>query len=426
MNWTKRSLLGLAGALALSWGVSTPAVAQQQPPIRIGILVALEGAFAAGGRDAVRNVELALRQVNNTVAGRRIETIVAPTDTRPDTAVRQARKLIEQDRVDFIIGPLSGSEGIAIRDYAKTIPDRTIINGISGALEMTWVDPAPNVFRFNLDGAQWGSGLGTYVVRTKGWRRIATVSADYSFGYTNFLGFAVDFCRAGGTIVQRFWVPLGAADFGGVIAQLPDNVDAIYLGMGGTDAINFLNQWQQAGAGTRLIGGTIMADQTVLSARGRAKDALIGTPTSGPLAEDNTDPAWQNYVRLYREAFPANERFNSPSLFGVGYYIAISAAIAGLNAVNGDLSDGQRRFNAALSSLKLATPLGEVSLNENRQATGTVFVNEVAEGPGGTLVNRMVARVDGVNQTLGMTAEQFRAMGLPSRTNPDCRALGGG
>jgi ABC-type branched-subunit amino acid transport system substrate-binding protein len=336
----------------------------------LGLLVALEGAFAAGGRDAVRNVELALRQVNNTVAGRRIETIVAPTDTRPDTAVRQARKLIEQDRVDFIIGPLSGFEGIAIRDYAKTIPDRTIINGISGALEMTWVDPAPNVFRFNLDGAQWGSGLGTYVVRTKGWRRIATVSADYSFGYTNFLGFAVDFCRAGGTIVQRFWVPLGAADFGGVIAQLPDNVDAIYLGMGGTDAINFLNQWQQAGAGTRLIGGTIMADQTVLSARGRAKDALIGTPTSGPLAEDNTDAAWQNYVRLYREAFPANERFNSPSLFGVGYYLRPLPPVAGLNAVNGDLSDGQRRFNAALSSLKLATPLGEVSLNEKSPGNG--------------------------------------------------------
>ncbi|MFN7305944.1 MAG: hypothetical protein ACK5TQ_05110, partial [Acetobacteraceae bacterium] len=72
MNWTKRSLLGLAGAFALSWGLSAPAAAQQQPPIRIGILVALEGAFAAGGRDAVRNVELALRQVNHTVAGRRI------------------------------------------------------------------------------------------------------------------------------------------------------------------------------------------------------------------------------------------------------------------------------------------------------------------------------------------------------------------
>jgi ABC-type branched-subunit amino acid transport system substrate-binding protein len=327
--------------------------------------------------------------------------------------------------VDFVIGPLSGSEGIAIRDYAKTIPDRTIINGISGALEMTWVDPAPNVFRFNLDGAQWGAGVGRLAVE-RGMRRIATVVADYSFGYTNFLGFAVDFCRAGGTIVQRFWVPLGATDFGGVIAQLPDNVDAVYLGLGGTDAINFLNQWQQAGSGTRIIGGTIMADQTVLTSRGRARNALVGALTSGPIAEDNTDPAWQNYVRAYQAAFPANQRFPSPSLFGTGYFIATQAAIAALNAVNGDLSDGQRRFQAALSSLRLASPLGEISLNENRQATGTVFINEVVEGQGGSLAIRNVGRVQGVNQTLGMEPAQFRAMGLPSRTTPDCRALGGG
>lgn len=422
MDWTRRTFIGAVCAAAMA----SAAAAQTQPPIKIGILVALEGAFAAGGADGVRNVELALKQVGHMAGGRRVETVVAPTDTRPDTAVRQARKLIEQDQVDFIIGPLSGSEGIAMRDYAKTIPNRTVINGISGALETTWVDPAPNFFRYNLDGAQWGQGLGTYVVRTKGWRRVATVSADYSFGYTNFLGFAVDFCRSGGTIVERFWVPLGATDFGGVIAQLPDNVDAIYLGLGGTDAINFLNQWQQAGGDTRIIGGTIMADQTVLTARGRAKDALVGTPTSGPLAEDNTDPAWQNYVKAYQEAFPASERFPSPSLFGVGYYIATQAAIAALNAVNGDLSDGQQKFRAALSALRLETPLGLVTLNENRQATGSVFVNEVAEGPGGTLVNKMVARTDGVTQTLGMTAEQFRAMGLPSRTTPDCRALGGG
>jgi ABC-type branched-subunit amino acid transport system substrate-binding protein len=422
MNLTRRTLAGAVGAAAMASSVR----AQAQPPIKIGILVALEGAFAAGGADGVRNVELALRQARNTAGGRRIETIVAPSDTRPDTAVRQARKLIEQDQCDFIIGPLSGSEGIAMRDYAKTIPTKTVINGISGALETTWVDPAPNFFRYNLDGAQWGSGLGTYAVRTKGWRRVASVSADYSFGYTNFLGFAVDFCRAGGTIVQRFWVPLGASDYGGVIAQLPDNVDAIYLGLGGTDAINFLNQWQQAGAGTKILGGSIMADTTVLTSRGRARNALIGALTSGPIAEDNPDPAWQTYVRQYQEAFPANQRFPTPSLFGVGYHVATLAAIAGLNAVNGDLSDGQQKFRAALSALRLETPLGLVTLNENRQATGTDFVNEVAEGPGGNLVNRMVAKTEGVTQTLGMTAEQFRAMGLPSRTTPDnCAALAG-
>jgi len=418
----KRLLIGTVSALAMM----LPGAVKAQETIRVGILVALEGAFAAGGADGVRNVELALRQVNNMAGGKKIETIVAPTDTTPDTATRMARKLIEQDKVDIIIGPLSGSEGIAMRDYAKTVPNKTIINGISGALETTWVNPAKNFFRYNLDGAQWGSGLGTYVVKTKGWKRVATVTADYSFGYTNFLGFAADFCRAGGVIAERLWVPLGAADFAGVIAKLPDNVDAIYLGLGGTDAINFLNQFQQAGTKINLIGGTIMADQTVLTSRGRAKEALVGTPISGPIANDNTAPEWTSYVKAYQDGFPADRRFPTPSLFGVGYYNATLAMIAGLNAVNGDLSGDQAKFHAALSSLKLKTPLGEVSLNENRQATGTVFINEVVDGPGGNLAIKNVGRVDGVNQTLGMTTEAFRAMGLPSRTVPDCKALGGG
>jgi len=417
----KKLLIGSASALAMI----LPQLALAQETIKIGILVATEGAFAEGGKDGIRNVELALKQVDYMAGGKKIETVVAPTDTTPDTTIRQARKLIEQDGVDFIIGPLSGSEGIAMRDYAKTIPDKTVINGISGALETTWVDPAPNFFRFNLDGAQWGQGLGSYVVNEKGWKRVVTIAADYSFGYTNFLGFAVDFCRSGGDIVDRFWIPLGSSDFGGVIAQLPDDVDAIYLGVGGTDAINFLNQYEQAGADTNLIGGTIMADQTVLTSQGRAKEALVGTPTSGALAEDNPAPEWQAYVAAYQAAFPEAERFPTPSLFGVGYYNATLAAIAALNEIDGDLSDGQKKFHEALSALKLQTPLGVVTLNENRQATGTVFVNEVVEDADGNLHNKMVAKQDNVTQTLGMTPEEFKAMGLPSRDTPDCAALRG-
>ena len=402
-----------------------PAGAMAEDTIKIGVLVALEGVFAAGGADGVRNVELAVEQAGGMAGGKKIELVVAPSDTTPDTAVRQARKLIEQDGVDIILGPLSGSEGIAMRDYAKTVPDKTIINGISGALETTWVDPAANFFRFNLDGSQWGAGLGTYVVKEKGWNKVATVAADYSFGYTNFLGFAVDFCRSGGEIVERFWVPLGSSDFGGVIAAMPDDIDAIYLGVGGTDAINFLNQYEQAGAETNLIGGTIMADQTVLTSKGRAKDALIGTPTSGPLATDDPSPAWQSYVKAYQDAFPESERFPSPSLFGVGYYVAALAAIQGINEVGGDLSDGHVKLREALSTKPLDTPLGTVTLNENRQASGSVFITEVVDDGAGGLKVELKSRVDNINQTLGMTPDEFRAMGLPSRDTPDCTALGG-
>jgi branched-chain amino acid transport system substrate-binding protein len=412
----KRVLTGtLAAAAVLAAGA-----AQAQETIKIGLMTTQEGVFTVPGTDGIRGFKMALDAYGGEVAGKKIEWVLGPTDATPDTAVRQARKLVEQDGVDIIIGPLSGSEGIAMRDYAKTVPDKTVINGISGALETTWVDPAPNFFRFNLDGSQWGYGLGTYVVEEKGWDRIATVAADYSFGYTNFLGFAQDFCEAGGEIVERFWLPLGSGDFASIIAAMPYDIDAIYLGIGGTDAVNFLNQYEQAGGDTNLIGGTIMADQSVLTARGRAKEALVNTPTSGPQADDWDDEGWQAYVKTYQDSFPEAERFPTPSLFATGYYNATMAALKALETVDGDLSDGQKKFQAALAEVELDAPNGKITLDDNRQAIGTVFITEVRENEAGELYNTFVSKVDGVTQTLGMTPEEFRAIGLPGRDTPAC------
>ena len=410
----------VTGTLAAAAVLAAGGAEAQEDTIKIGLLVTQEGVFTVPGDDSIRGFKMALEEAGSEVAGKKIEWVLGPSDATPDTAVRQARKLVEQDGVDIIIGPLSGSEGIAMRDYAKTVPDKTIVNGISGALETTWVDPAENFFRFNLDGSQWGYGLGTYVVKEKGWDRIATVAADYSFGYTNFLGFAQDFCAAGGEIVERFWLPLGSGDFASIIAAMPDDIDAIYLGIGGTDAVNFLNQYEQAGGDTNLIGGTIMADQSVLTARGRAKEALVNTPTSGPQADDWDDENWKAYVKRYQDSFPEAERFPSPSLFATGYYNATMAVLKALEAINGELDEDQANLHAALAEVELDAPNGKITIDDNRQAIGSVFISEVVEGEDGNLVSKFVSKVDDVNQTLGMTPEEFRAIGLPGRDAPKC------
>lgn len=411
-------LLTTVAAVALL----APAVAMADT-IKIGLLAPQEGVFTEPGNDGIRGFELALAKFGGEVSGKKIEWVLGPTDASPDRAVREARKLIEQDQVDFIIGPLSGSEGVALRDYAKTIPNKTIINAASGALETTYVDPAPNFFRYHPDGAQWGYGLGSYVVNEKGWKKVASIAADYSFGYTNFLGFAVDFCKAGGDIVERFWLPLGSGDFASIIAALPDDVDAIYLGVGGTDAINFLNQYEQAGGDTNLIAGTIMVDQTVLSARGRAKDALIGMPSSGPQADDWDDPAWLEYVKAYQDAYP--DGLPSPSLFGTSYYGATIATLMALEKIGGELDDDHKNFHEALSAIEFDAPNGHIKLDENRQAIGSVFITEVVQDADGNLHSTFKAKVDNVNQTLGMSKEEFDKIGLPSRDAPDCAALRG-
>ncbi len=411
------------GTIALFVGAAMMAVqpAGAAEPIRIGVMATLEGTYTVLGEDGIRGFELALMKWGRKAGGHDIEVIVASTDATPDSAVRAARKLVEQDGVDIVVGPLSGSEGIAIRDYCKTQPQVTFVNGISGAQETTLYDPCPNFFRFNMDGAQWSAGLGEYIYDEKGYRTIATIGEDYSFVYTQVFGLVLEFCAMGGEVTERFWVPLGTKDFSSIIAALPDDVDAIYLGLGGGDAVNFLNQYAQAGGDAAFVGGTIMVDGTVLNSKGRAKELLIGVPSSGPQADTWDDPGWQAFVKAYQDAFPPEKRFPSPSLLATGYYNATTAVLTALDSIDGDLSDGQKRFREELTKLELDAPNGPIRLDGNRQAIGWNFVSEVVQLEDGNLATRLVKIKKEVNQTLGLDPATFKKIGLPGRDVPECR-----
>jgi branched-chain amino acid transport system substrate-binding protein len=401
--------------------VAATGAAQAQEKLRIGVMATLEGALTTLGEDGIRGLQVAAKQVGNKVIGKELEFIIVPTNASPDSALRAVRKLVEQDKVQLVIGPVSGSEGIAIRDYSKTQPGVTFLNGSSGALETTYVTPSENFFRFNMDGAQWLAGLGDYLYNTKGYKKIVTLAEDYSFPYTQIMGLALEYCRAGGQITDRLWVPLGTKDFASIIAKLPDDVDAIYLGLGGGDAVNFFNQYAQAGGKAKLVGGSIMVDQTVLSSKGAAKRLAIGVPSAGPQADTWDDPKWQAWVKAYQDAFPADKRFAGPSLTGTAYYNTANALFAALTKINGDLSDGHKKLRETLASMELDAPNGKLKLDKNRQAIGTNFVYEIVEQPNGDLLSKVIKLVPNVNQTLGLDAAAHAKVGLPSRTNPECK-----
>ncbi len=415
MKQTFRRAL-LAAAMGVGVATATGAGAQE---IKIGVLATLEGPFAVPGQDSMRGAELALSEVNYMVAGKKVTMIKGSSNANPDVAVNAARKLVEQDKVDILIGPLSGSEGLAVKDYAKTQPNTTFLNGSSAAQDTTLRDPAPNFYRFSTDGAQWMAGLGDYAYKTKGWKKVAVLAEDYSFPYTQVLGFMVPFCAAGGKVPEKFWVPLGTKDYSSVIAKLPQDVDAIYVALGGADAVNFLTQYQQAGGNKPLIGGSITTDQTVLAAKGRIRDALIGTPAAGPIADNWDNPKWKAFVAAYQKKFP--DGLPSPSLFAHAYYVETKAAIAALEQVKGDLSGNQAKLRKALAGLKLDTPTGVVTIDENRNAVADIFLTEVAVGSDGKLYNKVVKVIPQVNQSMNMDKAKFLALGPVGRTNPECK-----
>jgi branched-chain amino acid transport system substrate-binding protein len=421
--------IGLSVAVALTAVVGTGS-ANAADKLKVGVTATLEGTYTVLGEDGMRGYELAVADHGGKAGGKEIESIVGATDASPDSAIRAAKKLVEQDKVDMLISPLSGSEGIAIRDYSKTQPQITVMNAASGALETTYgdpsagVSPSPTMYRTNLDGAQWQAGLGDYAYNVKHYKKIATVGEDYSFVYTQVMGLTVEFCKAGGEISQRFWVPLGTKDFASVISSLPDDVDAVYLGLGGADAVNFLNQYQQAGGHAHLLGGSIMVDQTVLSSKGKAKEALIGTIAASGMADNDPNPKWQAFVKAYQQHAKTGyfkNAFASPSLLAINYYNSADAMFQALDQVKGDLSDGNKRFREVLNKIVLDAPNGKITLDENRQAIGTNFVTEVVKADNGDLISQVVKVIPDVQERLGFSKAAFDKFVPPGRDNPPCK-----
>ena len=273
-----------------------------------------------------------------TVAGAKIELVgIGCANDTADKAIEETRRLMEQEDADVLIGPLSGDEGIAVANYAKEHPDKTFINGTSGAQDTTLKVQAPNFFRFHSDGAQWSAGLGDYAYNELGWKKAAIIGDDYSFPYTSLAGFVAEFCAVGGQITKRIWPPLGEKDYSSFISQIPDDVDGIYYGIGGAGLVSFMKQYQEQKGKIdpkKTMGNVFFDDPLVLEERlQRGHRRVHGRPDGGGLQR----PEGQG-LRPSSSTTPTARRSPAlaPSVFVYDYYNA------GLGADQGPRG-GQRR-----------------------------------------------------------------------------------
>src|SRR5438105_5020105 len=180
LTGTRRRLSSWAVAVGLGLMVAAcgnSTSTSNSSTIKIGILTTCGGPFAAFEQESFSGAKYALIQSAGgksqgaspqngvsgaSVSGHPIEISFGCSDATPDKALAEARRLIQNVGVDILLGPLSGDEGIAIANYAKQQPNKTFVNGTSGAQQTTLSVKAPNFFRFGGDGAQWMAGLGTY------------------------------------------------------------------------------------------------------------------------------------------------------------------------------------------------------------------------------------------------------------------------
>ena len=84
---SRRKFLAATGAAAAIAQVARPAVAQQNP-VKIGLMTVKTGGLAAGGVHLEEGITCFLKDRNFTLAGRKIELVVADTAGVPATVLR--------------------------------------------------------------------------------------------------------------------------------------------------------------------------------------------------------------------------------------------------------------------------------------------------------------------------------------------------
>src|SRR6266853_1598377 len=425
------AMLPLLALAACNSNNNTPATSSA---IKIGILSDCQGDFGSfynddlGGALAVLSAHYggkasgALPKDGMTgakIAGKDIQIVgFGCSDSTAAKAIEETRRLVEQLGADILIGPLSGDEGIAVANYAKTNqPNKTFINGISGAQEATLKVQAPNFFRFNPDGAQWSAGLGGYAYNKLGWRTAAVIGDDYAFPYTSLAGFIAEFCAIGGNVTKRVWPPLGTTDYSSFVAQLPTNVDGIFVGVGGAGLITFLKQYQQANGplkSAHIMGNLFWIDPQLLKAIGTP---MVGAVAASGIAADDTSAQTKSYVAELAP-YPDTQK-DAASVFTLGYWAAMTALGQALTTVNGDISGGQKALQAALAKTVVDGPYGKISLDANRQAVFDNWIVQITPPTGGGDPGiHTILRVPNVDQTFGGFFSSSTP--APDRTNPTC------
>jgi branched-chain amino acid transport system substrate-binding protein len=379
-----------AGGLGLApW---RGAVAQPSP-IKVGLLAPLTGVVASGGKEMVEGVQFYLDQVKNEIAGRKVELVIEDDASNPDTALQKARRLVEQGNCDMLIGNLLANTGLAVANYVKGAGTPYFIP-IIAADDLTQRQRIRNVIRVaGYSASEFTHPLGDWALK-QGYRKIATVSQDYTFGHEQCGGLAQVFSEGGGEIVQQFWHPLNTADFSPYLGQLADlKVDAIFAMETGADSTRFIQQYASFGLKGKIpllmaMNGT---DQSVIRTLGEECEGII---SPAHFAEGSDNPVTQQFVSDYEAKYG-----KIPSLYGFSMYSGIMWVAAALDKIGGRLDDRNVFIDTVLKTELTGSPLGKtVTLDAYGNPIYDVYIRKVVKRSDGKYWNVPITSYPSVSQ----------------------------
>jgi len=277
-------------------------------------------------------------------------------------------------------------------------------------------DKYPYMVRPTFVPSQPSHPLGQWACE-QGYKRVATVAADYAFGHETLGGFQKAFEDCGGKVVQKLWPPIGTKDFGPYIPTLKSDIDAIFTLMVGPMSLQFPKQLRAAGNKKPILAGGTSYDEFILPSMG---DEVIGDVSSFMYSAALETAKNEAFVKQYRAKYGKVPSYYSEANYTTAQWIDETLTKAG------GKYPGAIEFIKLMRGIKIDAVRGPVALDDRLTAVQNIYIKKVEkrtmfgyDKP--ELWNTVIKTYPNVSQFWTYDKDKFLAQPLYSRDFPPCK-----
>jgi branched-chain amino acid transport system substrate-binding protein len=227
--------------------VSTAALAQGKPPLKLGGILDMSGLYAdITGPGEETAAKMAVEDFGGEVLGRKIEILAADHLNKADLAANIARDMLDNQGVEMIYDVAASATALAAGEVAKARNKIIMFSG-PGSIRLSNEACGPYTVHYVFDTYSQANVTGLAAVK-KGLDSWFFITADYAFGHDLEKDTANVVQKAGGKVLGDVRHPLNSSDFSSYLLQAQaSKAKVIGLANAGGDTINTIKQAAEFG-----------------------------------------------------------------------------------------------------------------------------------------------------------------------------------
>ncbi|MFZ0764271.1 ABC transporter substrate-binding protein [Bradyrhizobium sp.] len=240
-----RVLSSLLGVMLAA--VSTAALAQGKPPLKLGGILDMSGLYAdITGPGSETAAKMAAEDFGGEVLGRKIEILAADHLNKADLAANIARDMLDNQGVEMIYDVAASATALAAGEIAKARNKIVMYSG-PGSIRLSNEACGPYTVHYVFDTYSQARVTGLAAVK-QGLDSWFFITVDYAFGHDLEKDTANVVKKAGGKVLGEVLHPLNTSDFSSYLLQAQaSKAKVIGLANAGGDTINTIKQAAEFG-----------------------------------------------------------------------------------------------------------------------------------------------------------------------------------